>query len=123
HTGETARRSAEEVGAHAYTVGEHIVLRGESVSRGLLAHELTHVVQQNAAPAPLVQRDDKPGLDSRLSVVEETGAAANARLAEIILKGPMPPADQTKVIGAAIIDVEGYTGPREMRALSGAATD
>lgn len=123
HTGETARRSAEEVGAHAYTVGEHIVLRGESASRGLLAHELTHVVQQNAAPTPLVQRDDKPGLDSRLSVVEETGAAANARLAEIILKGPMPPADQTKVIGAAIIDVEGYTGPREMRALSGADTD
>ena len=35
----------------------------------------------------------------------------------------MPPADQTKVIGAAIIDVEGYTGPREMRALSGADTD
>ena len=123
HTGEAARRSAEAVGAHAYTVGKHVVLREESASRGLLAHELTHVVQQDAAPTPLVQRDDKPGLDSRLSVIEDTGPAANARLAEIILKGPMPPADQTKVIGAAIIDVEGYTGPREMRALSGADTD
>ena len=123
HTGETARRSAEDVGAHAYTVGKHVVLREESASRGLLAHELAHVVQQDAAPTPLVQRDDKKDATSRLSVIEETGAAANARLAEIILTGPMPPADQTKVIGAAIIDVEGYTGPREMRALSGADTD
>lgn len=131
HTGETARRSAEAVGARAYTVGQHVVLREESASRGLLAHELTHVVQQDSAPTSLVQRDDhhgdqahaQAGLDSRLSVVEESGPAANARLKEIILTGPMPPADQTKVIGAAIIDVEGYTGPREMRALSGADTD
>lgn len=131
HTGDTARRSAEGVGAHAYTVGKHIVLREESASRGLLAHELTHVVQQDAAPTPLVQRDNghehgaqaQSGLNSRLSVIEEAGPAANARLREIILTGPMPPADQTKVIGAAIIEVEGYTGPREMRALSGADTD
>ena len=131
HTGEAARRSAEDVGAHAYTVGKHAVLREDFASRGLLAHELAHVVQQDAAATPLVQRDDKggsgapaqPGLEFSLSVIEETGAAANARLAEIIRTGPMPPADQTKVIGAAIIDVEGYTGPREMRALSGADTD
>lgn len=59
HTGETARRSVEAVGAHAYTVREHIVLREESASRELLAHELTHVVQQDAAPTPLVQREDE----------------------------------------------------------------
>ena len=132
HTGAPARRSAEMVGANAYTVGQHVVLREESASRELLAHELTHVVQQDAAPTPLVQRDDKkdgagaparPGLDARLSVIEETGATANARLEQIILTGPMPPADRTKVIAAASIDVEGYTGPREIRALSGADTD
>jgi hypothetical protein len=132
HTGEAARRSAEDIGANAYTVGDHVVLHEESAPRGLLAHELTHVVQQTSAPSPLVQRDDKkggagnparPGLESRLRVIEESGAAANARLAEIIRAGPMPADDQTKVIGAAIIEVEGYTGPREMRALSGGDTD
>lgn len=49
--GEQAAASARALDARAYTVGERIVLgRGESVSgrsgRSLLAHELTHVVQQ-----------------------------------------------------------------------------
>ena len=35
----------------------------------------------------------------------------------------MPPDDQTKVIFAMIVDVEGYPGPHEIRAISGADTD
>jgi hypothetical protein len=57
HTGALADRSAEEIGAHAYTVGERIVFRagrydpdGRSGQR-LLAHELTHVLQQRAGGA------------------------------------------------------------------------
>ena len=56
HTGPTASRSAESVQANAYTVGNDIVFRGggyqpETPSgRHLLAHELTHVVQQRSGP-------------------------------------------------------------------------
>jgi len=60
HTDATAARSARDVDAKAYTVGNHLVFDSglfnpESVAgRRLLAHELTHVVQQQSASrAPL----------------------------------------------------------------------
>ena len=52
HTDEKARESAREVGASAYTAGRDVVFGTKqydprtSVGRHLLAHELTHVVQQ-----------------------------------------------------------------------------
>jgi hypothetical protein len=58
HTDESAERSARTINAHAYTVGNDIVFgRGRFDSnaregRRLLAHELTHVVQQSAGHAP-----------------------------------------------------------------------
>ncbi len=57
HSDDTAARSAAAVNATAYTVGQHIVLGGSAPSpdsregRGLLAHELTHVLQQRNAVA------------------------------------------------------------------------
>lgn len=56
HTGDDAHASARSVQAHAYTAGSNIVFqRGrydpESASgRTMLAHELTHVVQQRSGP-------------------------------------------------------------------------
>ena len=55
HTDGEAARSAGAVGARAYTVGSHIVFgQGEfrpddAAGRRLIAHELTHVVQQRGA--------------------------------------------------------------------------
>jgi hypothetical protein len=54
HSGPEAAQSAQAVGAHAYTVGSDIVLgAGTSVhgsaERRLLAHELTHIIQQRQA--------------------------------------------------------------------------
>ena len=55
HTGAAAAHSAAEVGALAYTVGGHIVFGAGHFAPGtdrgshLLAHELTHVVQQRYA--------------------------------------------------------------------------
>ena len=55
HTGPSAAQSARDVDAHAYTVGDSIVFdAGRFAPRTaeggrLLAHELTHVVQQAAA--------------------------------------------------------------------------
>jgi hypothetical protein len=62
HCDPAAARSARDVGAEAYTVGHNIVFgtgRYQPASRSgraLLAHELTHVVQQSGAAAPAVQR-------------------------------------------------------------------
>ena len=56
HTNLSAEKSAFDVGAKAYTVGGHIVFAGDHFDplspggRRLIAHELTHVVQQGKAP-------------------------------------------------------------------------
>jgi len=56
HTGARASDSAKSVQAHAYTVGSDIVFQGDRYSPGtaegqrMLAHELTHVVQQRSGP-------------------------------------------------------------------------
>jgi hypothetical protein len=53
HTGGDADRSAQDVNANAYTVGHHIVFGADrfapntQIGKRLLAHELTHVVQQS----------------------------------------------------------------------------
>jgi hypothetical protein len=55
HTGALAAESTRAVGAHAYTVGNHVVMGADCVaphlgeSRRLMAHELMHVVQQGRA--------------------------------------------------------------------------
>ena len=52
HSGEEANESAAAVGAHAYTVGNHVVFQKgvhaphTDSGRRVLAHELAHVVQQ-----------------------------------------------------------------------------
>ena len=54
HTGAVADESAKQINARAYTVGQNIVFGdgrftpGTQSGRGLLAHELTHVLQQSA---------------------------------------------------------------------------
>lgn len=72
HTGEAAEQSARDVNAKAYTVGNDVVFgagqfaAGVSTKRRLLAHELTHVVQQSAATAPPLQRQpDSQADDSK----------------------------------------------------------
>jgi Domain of unknown function (DUF4157) len=71
HTGGDAHRLAVRIGARAFTQGSHVYLRnGESEhDHRLLAHELTHVVQQRggtgreSTAAASVQRAVSPELD------------------------------------------------------------
>jgi hypothetical protein len=62
HTDERAAESARSLNAVAYTVGDRIVFGAGQYSpstaagRGLLAHELTHVVQQQQSSGPALQR-------------------------------------------------------------------
>lgn len=46
HDDSTARASAAEVGARAYTSGHHVVVGTGGGDKHTLAHELTHVIQQ-----------------------------------------------------------------------------
>lgn len=64
HTGGRASKSADSVGANAYTVGSDVVFRdghynpGSAEGQKTIAHELAHVVQQSRGP---VDGTDAPG--------------------------------------------------------------
>lgn len=71
HTGSMAAKSADSINALAFTTGNNIVFNegqyAPSTSNGkrLLAHELTHVVQQSMpAKATLIQRNGKRTISS-----------------------------------------------------------
>ncbi|MEN8178016.1 MAG: DUF4157 domain-containing protein [Pseudomonadota bacterium] len=71
HTNSAANASSRDIGARAYTHGSHIVFGSQeynpatSSGRQLLAHELTHVVQQSQV-ASIVQRDPLDGEEDLL---------------------------------------------------------
>jgi hypothetical protein len=75
HSGAAAEQSAQDVNAHAYTVGQNMVFGagrfapGTREGRRLIAHELTHVAQQNVGMT-VVQR--APADDTRSSRDEST---------------------------------------------------
>jgi hypothetical protein len=65
HNAAAAERSARDVSAFAYTVGENIVFGagryapGTSEGQRLLAHELTHVIQQSAPEEISISESNK----------------------------------------------------------------
>jgi Domain of unknown function (DUF4157) len=70
HTDAAAARSARDVNAHAYTAGHHVVfgadrfVPGTREGRRLIAHELTHVVQQLGLTKSRVdQSSENPSLN------------------------------------------------------------
>ncbi len=68
HTDASAARSARAVHANAYTVGQDVVFAekhytpGTIAGKGLLAHELTHVIQQQGATGLGRLTLDSPGV-------------------------------------------------------------
>ena len=79
HTGLAAEQSAREVNAHAYTVANNIVFGinrfapASNDGRKLIAHELTHVVQQKGK-APVVRRKKtKTPYRAQIVSVKESG--------------------------------------------------
>jgi Domain of unknown function (DUF4157) len=87
HTDERASRSAESVGASAYTVGSDVVFRsgqyspGSASGRRTLAHELAHVVQQSRGP---VDGTDAPG-GIRVSSPSDRYEQAAEATAEVVM--------------------------------------
>jgi Domain of unknown function (DUF4157) len=110
HADAQAAESAKVINAQAYTVGPDIVFGSGRFSPAteeggrLLTHELTHVVQQRAAPM-FLQRDDKPKpaqapkdvivlLDSTLE------AAAKTIASDATILRPSSPEDLAKNLKA-----------------------
>ncbi|TDC95534.1 DUF4157 domain-containing protein [Saccharopolyspora aridisoli] len=86
HNDGAARASAAEIGARAYTSGNHIVIGDGGADRHTLAHELSHVIQQRQGP--VAGTDNGAGLSvSDPSDEFERAAESNARKA---LSSPEP---------------------------------
>ncbi|MGW2819298.1 eCIS core domain-containing protein [Streptomyces sp. NPDC001415] len=80
HNGTAAKASAAEVGARAYTSGNHVVIGDGGGDKHTLAHELTHVIQQRQGP--VAGTDNGAGLKvSDPSDRYEQEAEANAQRA------------------------------------------
>ncbi|MFG2723331.1 DUF4157 domain-containing protein [Streptomyces sp. NPDC048416] len=84
HNDSAAKASAAEVGARAYTSGNHVVIGDGGSDKHTLAHELTHVIQQRQGP--VAGNDNGSGLKvSDPSDRFEREAEANATR---VMSGP-----------------------------------
>ncbi len=120
HTGPVAEQSARDVNAHAYTVGQNMVFGagrftpGTHEGRRLIAHELTHVVQQSGAgaesglPSGVLQRKHRPDAlpaqpDENLVPLqgsEGVASEADAVQARAPEATPVPPSDSVESLGS-----------------------
>jgi hypothetical protein len=91
HTGEAAHNSAASVNAHAYTVGSNIVFQRDKydpssdAGRTMIAHELTHVVQQRGGP------------------VDGTATGTGVRVSDPSAPAPAAPATAQRTASAAVV--------------------
>ena len=115
HVDSAAQVSAKEVNAQAYTVGDHVVFGGAwyrptaPEGRRLIAHELTHVLQQRSAgPAA-----GTPGRVSSPDSAEERQAEA---LAQDVVSGTVG-AHASRVVARTGVD-ESAQGVDELPALA-----
>jgi outer membrane protein OmpA-like peptidoglycan-associated protein len=114
HTGAQAAESAQSVHAQAYTVGSHIVFNtgqyapGTKPGANLLAHELTHVLQQEQG----LTRSAAPGIGP---VNDEHERQADA-VAHAIVNTPAKPANHVRpLIPGTHHVVSGSDGPPVLR--------
>lgn len=105
HTGEAAHNSAASVNAHAYTVGSNIVFQrdkydpGSDTGRTMIAHELTHVVQQRSGPVD----GTATGTGVRVSDPSDRFEREAAATAERAMSAPAAPATAQRTVDAAVV--------------------
>jgi hypothetical protein len=115
HTDEKAEDSADALGALAYTVGRDVVFGAGQYTissnggRKLIAHELTHVVQQGFTTQSVLQKDDKKKDDEK-----KKKAHTNPGLVFNEIKRRNP--DLAGLITPQSID---FTSPKEPPAVKG----
>ncbi len=105
HTDSSAARSARDVNAAAYTVGNQIVFGAGRFSPGthdgrrLIAHELTHVVQQGSAAPISLQRDELDKEDAE-PAKDDAGPPPDFGDIEFEMECPKPPTNLGKLISS-----------------------
>ncbi|MFS8199198.1 DUF4157 domain-containing protein [Streptomyces sp. CWNU-52B] len=95
HTDASARQSAQEVGAEAYTSGTHMVFDG-AMTRSKVLHEVAHTFQQ--AAGPVSGHDNGNGLsvsdphspEERQAAAMENAGAPSAGLQRLISSSAAP---------------------------------
>jgi len=116
HTDDAAGASAQDVGARAYTLGAHMVFApGEyapatAEGRRLLAHELTHVIQQYGAPSGASDRPIRRSAHTimRAKAAKESVCIRPVRVADDDGKNPttVPSLDSSqRVWGKCCVDL------------------
>jgi hypothetical protein len=121
YTDDSAGQSAETVAARAYTVGSNIVFKsseynpGTDSGRQLLAHELTHVIQQSAAAPSSSAPLDNGMADRQAGIVhrDATGDPKPAAPAPDAAKTPIGPAVHYKFEIKAWIPFASVPDPEE----------
>ena len=108
HSSAAAEQSAREVNANAYTVGHNIVFGagqfapGTHQGRRLIAHELTHVLQQSRSNSIRVgQSNEERGLSPEIATVEGKRLPTHE-----LLHIQRSPADQPVVTGERTDDAD-----------------
>ena len=123
HSDASARRSAAEVGARAYTSGSHVVIGEGGGDSRTLAHELIHVIQQRRGP--VAGTDNGSGLrvsdpSDRFEREAEAGAARAMSATPVrTADGPVGAAVQRAVAGGAAVQRAGDLGIAVQRAKKG----
>lgn len=113
HADQRAAHSARGLNAQAYTVGEDVVFgagqyrRGSSEGRKLIAHELTHVLQQGFAPRAIQRQPKKKDPPAKKPTT-------NSKLVHDEIKKRNP--DLAELITPASID---FRNPKEPPAIKG----
>jgi hypothetical protein len=111
HTDDHAHTSAQSVNAHAYTVGSNVVFQrdrydpGSTEGRTMLAHELTHVIQQRNGPVDGAPADGGVRVSDPSDRFERE-AAANAERA---MSAPAAPV----TAGTSAVGVQRQEAPPE----------
>ncbi|CAG0995837.1 hypothetical protein GEOBC_02640 [Geobacteraceae bacterium] len=126
HAGPEAAESARALNAHAYTVGRDVVFGageyapGSDSGRRLIAHELTHVVQQDGRAPNVVRRaevEDIPSVCAKLPDIEkdvddkvnaEITAARNAAGSPINVAGFLADVRERLASGIAVTPIESF---------------
>ena len=128
HTDAEAARSSQQINARAYTSGNHIVFGageyqpGTAGGRHLLAHELTHVVQQSSAGKNMLQRATHSGNDWAGRYVFDDNACTLSYSQDWYFRfpGSMNAAQQAAYITAAENQVSGVWSHKHRLNPSGA---